>query len=153
MQGRTTTEEQIKVRRQQESVPLLEELHAWMKNQYQLLLPSAPMSEAIGYCLKHWERLCYYTQDGKLQPDNNAVENSIRPVALGRKNCLFAGSAKGAERITIIYSLTGTCRMNGINPIDWLTVIFSRINVHPINRIHELLPHNWIKDNPVPTPQ
>ncbi len=146
------TEEQTKDRRQKESVPILNELHAWMKNQYQLLLPSAPLSEAIGYSLKHWERLCYYTQDGKLQPDNNPVENSIRPVALGRKNFLFAGSARGAERIAIIYSLTGTCKMNGINPIDWLTDVFSRINDHPINRIHELLPHKWLKDNPVPTP-
>ena len=101
---------------------------------------------AIGYSLKHWERLCYYTTDGKLQPDNNIVENSIRPAALGRKNYLFAGSNRGAERIAIIYSLLGTCKMNGVNPLEWLTDILGRINEHPINKIHELLPHNWIKN-------
>lgn len=143
------TELQIKNRRQQESVPILNELHEWMTKQYKLLLSSAPLSQAIGYNLKHWDRLCYYTNDGMLQPDNNPVENSIRPVSLGRKNYLFAGSTKGAERIAIIYSLIGTCKMNGINPIDWLTDVLSRINEHSVNKIQELLPHNWIKDNPI----
>lgn len=140
------SDEQIKERRQQESVPILNGLHAWMTNQYKSLLPSSPLSMAIGYSLKHWERLCYYTTNGKLQPDNNAVENSIRPAALGRKNYLFAGSNKGAERIAIIYSLLGTCKMNGVNPLEWLTDVLDRINEHPINKIHDLLPQNWIKN-------
>lgn len=140
------TDEQIKKRRQQESVPILNQLHEWMVAQYKLLLPSAPMSQAIGYSLRHWERLCYYTTDGVLQPDNNPVENSLRPVALGRKNFLFAGSDKGAQRIAIIYSLLGTCKMNNINPYEWLKDVFERINDHPINKISQLLPHNWKKN-------
>lgn len=140
------TVDAIKDRRQRESVPILNELHTWMVEQYKLLLPSAPLSMAIGYSLKHWERLCFYTTDGKLKPDNNPVENSIRPAALGRKNFLFAGSNRGAQRIAIIYSLVGTCKMQGVNPLEWLTDVLGRINEHPINKIHELLPHNWIKN-------
>jgi len=66
-------------------------------------------------------------------------------VALGRKNFLFAGSEKGAQRIAIIYSLIGTCKMNNINPVDWLKDVLDKINDHPINRISELLPQNWKK--------
>lgn len=137
------SEEEIKIRRQKEAVPLLKELHEWMLREYTLLLPSAPMMQAIGYNLRYWERLCHYTTDGMLQPDNNPVENSIRPVALGRKNFLFAGSEKGAERIAIIYSLIGTCKMNNVNPQEWLADVIGKINEHPINKISELLPHNW----------
>lgn len=140
------TDEQVRKRRQQEAVPVLDELHRWMAEQYKTLLPSAPLTAAIGYSLKRWERLCYSTKDGKLCPDNNAVENSIRPAAIGRHNYLFAGSNRGAKRIAIMYSLMGTCKMNNVNPLDWLTDVLSRINEHPINKIHELLPHNWTKD-------
>ena len=79
-----------------------------------------------------------------LNPDNNPVERSIRPVAPGRKNFLFAGSLRGAQRIAMIYSLPGTCKINNVNPYEWLKDVIGRINAHPINRISELLPHNWI---------
>jgi len=139
--------EEIKDTRQARSAPLLNELHEWMTEQYKTL-PSAPISTAIGYAMRHWERLCYYTKDGMLKPDNNPVENAIRPTVLGRKNFLFAGSQRGAERIAIIYSLLGTCKLNNINPYLWLKDVLSRINDHPINKISELLPHNWIKNQP-----
>jgi len=128
--------------RQDKSVPILNELHQWMIEQYKTL-PTAPLSAAIGYALNHWDRLCYYTRDGMLNPDNNPVENNIRPVAVGRKNYLFAGSRKGAERIAMIYSLVSTCKMNDINPYDWLREVLEKINEYPINKISELLPHNW----------
>lgn len=132
--------------RQREAVPILEELHQWMVAQYKTLLPSAPIRSAIGYSLERWERLCYYTKDGMLNPDNNPVERSIRPVALGRRNFLFAGSHKGAQRLAMIYSLMGTCKINDINPYQWLKDILDKINNWPINRIHELLPYNWKKN-------
>ena len=75
--------------------------------------------------------------------DNNPVERSIRPVAIGRKNYLFAGSQKGAERLAKIYSLIGTCSMNNVNPYEWLKDVIGTINEHPISKISELLPHNW----------
>ena len=139
--------EEVKEIRQAKSMPVLSELHQWMTEQYQTL-PSAPISTAIGYAMRHWERLCYYTKDGMLKPDNNPVENAIRPTVLGRKNFLFAGSQRGAERIAIIYSLLGTCKMNNINPYLWLKDVLSRINDYPIKKISDLLPQNWIKLQP-----
>jgi transposase len=139
--------EQITKVRQQESVPILNELHKWMVNQFDALLPSAPIAEAIGYSLNRWEQLCYYTTDGKLNPDNNPVERSIRPVALGRKNYLFAGSHEAAKRTAMIYSLLATCKANNINPYDWLKDVLGKINSWPINKVHELLPHNWKATN------
>ncbi|SHN41846.1 Transposase IS66 family protein [Chitinophaga sp. CF418] len=87
--------------------------------------------------------MSYYVNDGMLHPDNNPCERNIRPVALGRKNFLFAGSEKGAQRLAMLYSLIGTCAMNNVNPFEWLKDVFDRINNHPVNRLNELLPHNW----------
>ena len=129
--------------RQQRAVPILEELHQWMVSQYKVLLPTSPIRAAIAYSLERWERLCYYTKDGMLNPDNNPVERSIRPVAMGRKNFMFAGSHKAAERLALIYSLMATCNQNGINPYEYLKDVLGKINSWPINRIHELLPHKW----------
>jgi len=129
--------------RQDKTVPILVELHDWMIRQYNTLLPSDHLTVAINYSLERWDRLCAFTENGMLNPDNNPVERSIRPVALGRKNFLFAGSQKGAERIARIYSLLGTCQINNVNPYEWLKDVIGRINAHPINRISELLPHKW----------
>ena len=129
--------------RQEKTVPILQALYAWMMKQYKTLLPSAPLTIAINYSLERWDRLCAFAGNGMLSPDNNAVERSIRPVALGRKNFLFAGSQKGAHHIAMIYSLLGTCKLHHINPYHWLKDVIGRINAHPVNRITELLPHNW----------
>jgi len=135
--------EEITSVRQKEAVPILNELHQWMVEQYKSALPSAHITGAIAYTLERWDRLCHYTTNGMLHPDNNPVERNIRPVAVGRKNFLFAGSHKAAERLAMIYSLIGTCNLNKVNPYEWLTDVLSKINSWPINRVHELLPHNW----------
>ncbi len=145
--------EEITKVRQQDAVPILNELHQWMLSEYKSLLPSAPITEAIGYALNRWDRLCYYTTDGMLNPDNNPVERSIRPIAVGRKNFLFAGSHKGAERLAMIYSLIGTCKLNNVNPYKWLNDVLGKINSWPINKIHELLPHNWKAAEPLQSPE
>src|SRR5690242_5686067 len=85
----------------------------------------------------------YYTTDGMLNIDNNPVENSIRPLALGRKNYLFAGSHEAARRSGMLYSLLGTCKMHGIEPYSWLKEVLQRIADHPINKIQDLLPHRY----------
>jgi transposase len=133
--------------RQDKAVPILNELHQWMINQYKSLLPSAHITSAIGYSLERWDRLVYYVKDGMLKPDNNPVERSIRPVALGRKNFLFAGSHKGAERLAMIYSLIGTCNMNNINPYEWLKDVIGKINGTQMSKVQQLLPHNWKLSN------
>jgi len=135
--------EQRRKLRQQEAVPILEELGRWMKEQYVQILPKSAIGEALAYSIKRWDKLSLYTTDGMLCIDNNPVENSIRPVALGRKNYLFCGSHEAAQRTAMLYSLLGTCKMHGINPTDWLTDVLRRIPSHPINRITELLPQNW----------
>lgn len=133
--------DEIKEARQLESLPLLKALGSWMKEQYLQVLPKSSIGKALGYSIERWERLSLYTEDGRLNIDNNPVENSIRPVAVGRKNYLFAGSHEAAERSAMLYSLLGTCKMNGIEPYAWLRDVLERIADHPINRIGELLPH------------
>ena len=108
-------EEILKVR-QDKSAPVLELLGKWMKEQYLQVTPKSPIGKAITYSLERWERLSLYAENGMLNIDNNPVENSIRPVALGRKNYLFAGSHHAAGRSGMLYSLLGTCKMHGIEP-------------------------------------
>ena len=136
-------QEQILQLRQTEAVPVLESLGRWMKETYVKVLPKSAIGKALGYSISRWPELMLYATDGKLNIDNNPVENSIRPVAIGRKNYLFAGSHEAAKRSAILYSLMGTCKLHGINPFIWLRDVLQRIATHPINKIEELLPHNW----------
>lgn len=129
--------------RQQQAIPILDKLKQWMTDQYPSIPNKSPIAQAIYYSLRRWDKLCVYTTDGKLQIDNNLVENSIRPVAIGRKNYLFAGSHNAARKAAMLYSLLGTCKINNINPYEWLKDVFERIPSHPINKIQELLPHKW----------
>lgn len=81
-----------------------------------------------------------YTADGKFEIDNNLVENAIRPVAIGRKNYLFAGSQNGARRAAMLYSFLGTCKINDANPFEWLRDLLSKIPTAPVNNLSVLLP-------------
>lgn len=129
--------------RQTESLPILLSLGKWMKEEYVKVLPKSSIGKALGYSIERWNELMIYTTDGRLNIDNNPVENSIRPVAIGRKNYLFAGSHEAAQRSAMLYSLLGTCKLHGINPFIWLRDVLQRIPTHPINKIEELLPHIW----------
>ena len=135
--------EQVLLLRQQQAVPLLQNFGNWMKEQYVQVLPKSTIGKALGYSIERWGELSIYATNAKLNIDNNPVENSIRPVAIGRKNYLFAGSHEAAQRSAMLYSLLGTCKLNGINPFIWLREILRRIASHPINKIHELLPQNF----------
>jgi transposase len=131
--------------RRQKSVPILKALGKWMKEQYVQVTPKSPIGKALAYSIERWERLSLYAENGMLNIDNNPVENSIRPVAVGRKNYLFAGSHEAAQRSAMLYSLLGTCKMYGIEPYQWLKTVLEQIADHPINRIEELLPHCFNK--------
>jgi transposase len=135
--------EQILKLRQTEGVPVLESLGKWMKETYLKVLPKSAIGKALGYSISRWRELMLYATDGKLNIDNNPVENQVRPVAIGRKNYLFAGSHEAAKRSAMLYSLMGTCKLHGINPFIWLRDVLQRIASHPINKIEDLLPHNW----------
>jgi hypothetical protein len=130
--------------RQQEAVPKLADLKAWMDIQVKRLAPKSTLAKAITYALKRWDALVLYTTDGRLEIDNNRAENSLRGVALGRKNWLFAGSDNGGNTAAMLYSLVESCKLNGINPQIYLADVLSRIAEHPINRIGELLPWAWM---------
>lgn len=128
--------------RQQQAVPILDDLKTWMLENYKAVLPQSTIGQALHYSLQRWDKLCVYTMDGRLHIDNNLVENTIRPVAIGRKNYLFAGSHNGARRAAMLYSLLGTCKINDVNPFDWLRHVLNVISTHPINKLHQLLPNN-----------
>jgi len=125
-----------------ESLPLLNELGKWMAETYKTILPKSPLGKAMAYCIPRWDNLMNYLKDGSLEIDNNLAENAIRPIALGRKNYLFAGSARGAERAAMFYSFFGTCKKNGVNPFEWLKKVLEVIPEHKVNKLHELLPQN-----------
>jgi hypothetical protein len=103
--------------RQKHAVPALHALHAWMKHQYEGgLRPTSPICGAIEYALKRWDKLTIYATTHLLDIDNNKVEHLIRPVTIGRKNFMFAGSHDAAQRSAMLYSLLGTCKAHGVNP-------------------------------------
>lgn len=129
--------------RQSLAVPILEQLHAWLEENQRHTLPQSPIGKAINYALSRWKRFLVYTTDGRLEIDNNRLENMMRPIALGRKNYLFAGSPNGAEWAALFYSLLASCQLNDINPFDYLYDVLWRINDHPVNRLDELLPDRW----------
>ena len=137
------TPEQIKPYRQTHSVPILEKLHQLLKGLLSKTLPQSPLGKAIAYTLRRWQKLCVYTTHGILQIDNNLVENSIRPIALGRKNYLFAGSHERAQDAAMLYSLFATCRLHNVNPEHWLTNLFEKINATLNEQLHLLLPQNY----------
>jgi transposase len=139
------TFDEVKTVRQEQSVPILNALGQWMKEEYMKAIPKSSIGKALAYSIERWAKLSRYTENGMINIDNNPVENSIRPVALGRKNYLFAGSHEAAERSGMLYSLLGTCKMHGIEPYAWLKSVLAQIATHPVNRISELLPHNFCK--------
>lgn len=117
---------------------------AWAEDVLSRASARSPLAEALRYAVKLKPALLAYTDDGRLEIDNNPAENSLRGIAVGRKNWLFAGADCGGSRAAAMYSLLETAKLNGVNPQDWLTDVLDRIGKgHPINRIDALLPWNW----------
>ena len=134
--------EERKAFRKEKSRTVLEELHSWLNDQLTQVLPKSAIGQAIAYTLHLWPRLIRYLNDGRYEIDNNLIENSIRPVALGRKNYLFAGSHEGAQRAAMMYSFLGTCKINDVEPFEWFSKVLTRIPDHSIQHLEELLPQN-----------
>ena len=128
-----------------EALPLLNELGKWMSTTYKTLLPKSPLGKAIEYCVVRWDKLMVYLNDGALEIDNNLAENAIRPIALGRKNYLFAGSHRGAERAAMFYSFLTTCKKNEVNPFQLLKFVLDNIADHKVNQLEQLLPYSFKK--------
>ena len=136
------TSEDRKKQRLEKSLPIINELGKWLFRESNNVLPKSSIGKAINYTKNLWDSLQSYLYDGDLHIDNNLVENSIRPNALGRKNYLFAGSHEGAQRTAMFYSFFGTCKLNGVNPEKWLVKVLSLIADHKVNKLHELFPQN-----------
>ena len=128
--------------RQLQSKPLLDSLRQWFEATLSKLSRKSETTAAIRYALTRWDALARFVNNGHIEMDNNAAERSLRGVALGRKNYLFAGSDGGGERAAAIYGLIGTAKLNGLDPEAYLREVLARIADHPINRIEELLPWN-----------
>jgi transposase len=135
-------EERLAVR-QQEAVPRLAELRTFLERALNQISRKSTLAQATRYALSRWQALLRYTTDGRLEMTNNAAERAIRPLALGRKNWLFAGADSGGDRAALMYTIIQTARLNGLDPEAYLRDLIGRIADHPINRIDELLPWNW----------
>ena len=127
--------------RQARTKPLVDELKAWLESQLAAVSRKSTIAEAMRYGLSRWDGLVRFIDDGRIEIDSNIVERAIRPIALNRKNALFAGSDGGGEHWAILASLIETSKLNGIDPQAYLADIFARIaDGHPISRLDELLP-------------
>lgn len=126
--------------RQGDVAPLLETLLQWMKEEYPKVTPKSPIGKALAYSLTREKELTMFLTDGRLEIDNNKIENEIRPIALGRKNYMFAGTHESAQRIAMIYSLLATCKVNGVESMAWLTHVMEELPNRHVNNIEDLLP-------------
>ncbi len=137
------TEERLAVCKEK-TIPLMQSLYDWIQVQMKVLSHHSDTAKAFAYLLKQWDALNLYYSNGWTEIDNNIAKNALRDVALGRKNCLFAGSDTGGEWAAVLYSLIGTCRLNDVVPEAWLRYVLGHIQDWPVNQLRDLLP--WKTD-------
>ena len=131
--------------RQECSKPIIDTLELWLAQSRARVSAKSPTGEALKYIAKYWDGLCLFLDDGRIELDNNTVERTIRPIALNRKNALFAGHDAGAQNWAVIASLIETCKLNGIEPHGYLsTVLKAIVSGHKQTQINELLPWNYV---------
>ena len=129
--------------RQAQSLPLLQNIRAYLEREQRGVLPKSPIAEAIGYALSNWQALLRYCDDGALDIDNNGAERSLRGIAIGRKNWMFYGSDNGGRTAAVLGSFMATCKRLTIDPFVYMRDIFERISAHSAHRLSELLPDQW----------
>ena len=144
--------DQRRAERQRRSCPLVEALHAWLTKQLGRISGRSALAQAIRYMLNHWDGLILFLDDGRLALDTNTVERAMRPVALGRKNALFAGADSGAQHWAIVATLIHTAKLNDVDPLEWLTDVLERIvsGRTKSNELPSLMPWNWKATNKRP---
>jgi hypothetical protein len=128
------------------SKPIVDALKPWLERQLSLVSRKSTLAEAVRYALSRWGGLCRFLDDGRVEIDSNVVERAIRPITLGRKNHLFAGSDGGGRHWAVLASLIATCKINDVDPNAYLADVLARIVArHPMSRIDELLPFAYVK--------
>ena len=132
--------EERRVYRLEHVAPLYQKLKDWADEQAPAVTPQSPLGKALTYLQNQWPYLKTLFLDGRLRIDNNLIENMIRPLALGRKNYLFAGSHESAQRIAMMYSFMATCKAKGVNPYEWLAATLEVIADTKLSELHTLLP-------------
>ncbi|HEY2419325.1 MAG TPA: IS66 family transposase, partial [Steroidobacteraceae bacterium] len=131
--------------RQQRSRPMVEAIRGWLTEQLERISGRSTLAQAMRYALNHWNGLILYLDDGRLEMDTNTVERAMRPVALGRKNALFAGADTGGRHWATVATLIQTAKLNDVDPLAWLTDVLERIVAGRTkrNELDQLLPWNW----------
>ncbi len=138
----TRPEERITLRRTK-AKPIFDDLEEWLHTQLPRISGKSPLAQAIRYALGRMPKARPYLSNGHLELDNNTAERAVRPVAIGRKNWMFAGSEGGGKAMAIAYTLIETAKLNGVDPQAWLTWVLAQIADHKINRLDELLPWRY----------
>ena len=121
----------------------MEQLHDCLVEIEPEVLPKSPPGRAVRYTLKNWRALTRFAEDGGLEIDNNRTERALRGVVVGRNTWLFFGSDQGGKTAAVLHSFVTSCQRTGVDPFTWFKDVLSRIAVHLITRLSELLPHNW----------
>jgi transposase len=133
--------------RQSKILPIIKEIKTWIQQESLKVSAKSAIGKAMAYYLNQYPKLEATMLDARLKLDNNLIENSIRPLALGRKNYLFAGSHHAAQNTAMMYSFFGSCKMNDVNPLEWLTDVLQKIPDWNIQKLDQLLPNQWKKNN------
>ena len=140
---RGSSPEQRRAIRNERSRPIVDDLHQYLEARFRQVSAKSKLGEAIRYALTRWDGLARFLEDGRIDLDSNTVERSIRPLALNRKNALFAGSDEGGDNWAVIATLIECCKLNAVNPHEWLTETLTKLaDGHPANSVGELMP--WI---------
>lgn len=134
--------------RQQQTKPKVEAFHAWAEAQLTRIPGKSDLAKAFRYGLSRWPSFTLFLEDGRVAIDNNAAEPGMRPIGVGRRNWLFAGSDTGGETLARAMTIIETAKMNGLDPQAYLTDVLSRIHDHKINKLDELLPWKWATAEP-----
>ena len=141
--ARDLTSDERLAMRQDQSRPLWQELHVWLRLERVRVPDGSAIAAAIDYSLNHWKALTANLEDGRVPIDNNHVENLMRPWAMGRKAWLFCGSELAGQRAAVVMSLVQSAKLNGHDPWAYLKDVLERLPTHMNSRIEELLPHRW----------
>lgn len=137
---------EVRLAQRKEKCPrILRRIHRAARWFHRRALPQSQLGKALSYALGLWEALCRYLDDGRLEIDNNLLENAIRPTAIGKKNWLFVGHPDAGWKSAVIYSILGSCRRAGANPFEYLVDIFTRLPNMKVSQVHELLPSRWVE--------